>query len=72
MTKDFSIEYTCPHCHRGKTMADHNAAANVSCRCSECKQVYICNLETGRAEKAKARASPHSPRQPTSKYPQYK
>ena len=69
MSQDFSIEYTCPYCHRGKTMADHSAKANVSCKCSECKQVYICNLGTGRAEKAKARASPNSPRKPTPKGP---
>jgi len=63
----FQIEFICPYCKKGKTMADHIADANVSCKCSECSQVYVCDLKTKRVEKARARASPNSPRKPTAK-----
>jgi uncharacterized Zn finger protein len=63
-TKEFPIEYICPHCKKGKTMADHIAEASISCKCSECGNVYVCDLKTKRVLKAKARASPNMPRSP--------
>jgi len=65
-TKEFPIEYICPYCKKGKTMADHVVEASISCKCSECGNVYVCDLQSKRVEKARARASPHSPRKPLS------
>ncbi len=64
-TQEFLIEFICPHCRRGKTMADQTAEAIISCKCSECGKVYVCDLKTKRVEKARARASPNMPRKPT-------
>jgi hypothetical protein len=65
MVQGFPTEYVCPHCKRSKTFAETDAAGRVSCQCANCKQFYIADLSAKRTEKAKARASPNSPRKPT-------
>jgi hypothetical protein len=66
MNQAFPIEVSCPHCHKDKTFAERTSEGRMSCQCAVCQCYYIINLATMRAEKAKARASPNSPRKPTS------
>ena len=54
MHQMFTRSFPCPWCGKSELLADGKAYVTVSTQCPKCRHIFVCDLQTGKAEKSQA------------------